>query len=168
MVRKAETGASVRVIELPVDRLAEAADLLARSFQANPNFDDLFPDGKFRARALVHVQKACLRDALGFRHVYAPIRDRGSSESQPGFRQAASRSRWATAAGRARHDSRPGRSPTVDPPPGAVHGRGEQGAPCAALLVSGGGRRRSRRAGKAVADDIKAAVESGKGESWGR
>ena len=25
----------------------------------------------------MHVQKASLRDALGFRHVYAPIRDRG-------------------------------------------------------------------------------------------
>jgi hypothetical protein len=77
MMRKAETGASVRVIEVPGDRLAEAADLLARSFQANPNLVDLFPSGKVRARALVHVQNACLRDALGFRHVYAPIRDRG-------------------------------------------------------------------------------------------
>ena len=99
MMRKAEKGASVCVIELPGDRLAEAADLLARSFQANPNLVDLFPDGKVRTRALVHVQKACLRDALGFRHVYAPIRDRASSGSQPGCRQAASCSRWGDSCG---------------------------------------------------------------------
>jgi ribosomal protein S18 acetylase RimI-like enzyme len=70
-----KTGADVRVIELPGDRLAEAADVLARSFQDNPNFVDLFPDERIRARALPHVQKACLRDALGFGHVYAAIRD---------------------------------------------------------------------------------------------
>jgi len=61
MMRTAETGASVRVIELPGDRLAEAADLLARSFQANPNFVDLLPDGKVRARACARAESVPTR-----------------------------------------------------------------------------------------------------------
>jgi GNAT superfamily N-acetyltransferase len=59
----------VRVIQLPGARLAEAADILARSFHDSPNFVHLFPDA--RARALPRLQRACLRDALGFGHVYA-------------------------------------------------------------------------------------------------
>ena len=169
MMRKAETGASVCVIELPGDRLPAPADLLAHSFQANPNLVDLFPDGKVRARArLCTCRKRAYAtpSASGTstrRYVTGPRRGRSlvAARRLPALA-------GATAAGRARHDSRPGRSPTVDPPPGAVHGRGEQAAPGAALLVSGGGRRRSRRAGKAVADDINAAVESAKGASWGR
>jgi ribosomal protein S18 acetylase RimI-like enzyme len=73
MIRES-MSADVRVIELPGDRLAEAADLLARSFQDNPNFVDLFPDEGARARVLPHVQQAGLRDALGMEHVYAAIR----------------------------------------------------------------------------------------------
>jgi ribosomal protein S18 acetylase RimI-like enzyme len=72
MVRES-MSTDIHVIELPDDRLAEAADVLARSFQANPNFVDLFPDDKIRARALPHVQRAGLRDALGFGHAYLAI-----------------------------------------------------------------------------------------------
>jgi hypothetical protein len=74
MMRKSETGASVRVIELPVDRLAEAAGVLARRYQDHPNSIDFFPDEKVRALAFPHVCTAGLRDALGFRHVYAGMR----------------------------------------------------------------------------------------------
>jgi hypothetical protein len=63
--KKVESGADLRVIELPADRLYEAADVLTRSFLANPNFVDLLPDEEACARALPHVQRACLRDALG-------------------------------------------------------------------------------------------------------
>ena len=72
--RKAETGAGVRVFELPEDLLAEAAGVLTRSFLTTPNFVDLFPDEEARARALPHVQRACLRDALRAGHVYAASR----------------------------------------------------------------------------------------------
>jgi len=72
--KKVESGADLRVIELPADRLYEAADVLTRSFLANPNFVDLFPDEEARARALPHVQRACLRDALGMGCVYAASR----------------------------------------------------------------------------------------------
>jgi hypothetical protein len=65
--KKVESGADLRVIELP--RLYEAADILTLSFLANPNFVDLFPDEKARARPLPHVQRACLRDALGMGRV---------------------------------------------------------------------------------------------------
>ena len=63
--------AEVRVIELSADRLDEAAAVLARAFRDNPNFVDLFPDGKARFRALPRLQRACLRDALGFGRVHA-------------------------------------------------------------------------------------------------
>jgi GNAT superfamily N-acetyltransferase len=66
-----EQGADLRVIELPEDRLDEATGILTRSFLANPNFVDLFPEEEARARALPHVQRACLRDALGVGRVYA-------------------------------------------------------------------------------------------------
>ena len=72
--RKAETGAGVRVSELPDDLLVEAAGVLTRSFLANPNFVNLFPDEEVRARALPHVQRACLRDALRAGHVYMASR----------------------------------------------------------------------------------------------
>jgi ribosomal protein S18 acetylase RimI-like enzyme len=72
--RKAETGAGVRVSELPDDLLVEAAGVLTRSFLTNPNFVNLFPDDEVRARALPHVQRACLRDALRAGHVYAANR----------------------------------------------------------------------------------------------
>ncbi len=65
------TRADVRVIELPGDRVAEAASVLARSFHDNPNFVHLFPDERARARALPRLQQMCLHDALGFGHVYA-------------------------------------------------------------------------------------------------
>jgi GNAT superfamily N-acetyltransferase len=61
----------VRVIQLPGDRLAEAAGVLARSFHDSPNLVHLFPDARARAGALPHLQRACLRDALGLGHVYA-------------------------------------------------------------------------------------------------
>jgi hypothetical protein len=51
MMIRESMSTDVRVIELPGDRLAEAADLLARSFQDNPNFVDLFPDEGARSRA---------------------------------------------------------------------------------------------------------------------
>lgn len=60
-----------RVIELSADRLGEAATVLARAFQDNPNFVDLFPDAKARSRALPRLQRACLRDALAFGRVHA-------------------------------------------------------------------------------------------------
>jgi len=63
--------ADVRVIQLPGDRLAEAAGVLARSFHESPNLVHLFPHARARARALPRLQRACLRDALGFGHVYA-------------------------------------------------------------------------------------------------
>jgi len=66
-----EAGVDLRVIELPGDRLPEAVGILARSFYANPNFIDLFPDEEARVRALPHVQRACLRDALGVGRIYA-------------------------------------------------------------------------------------------------
>ncbi len=72
MIRES-MSAAVRVTELPGDRLAEAAGVLARSFRDNPNFVDLFPDEKIRTRVLPHVFAAGLRDALGFEHVYAAM-----------------------------------------------------------------------------------------------
>jgi ribosomal protein S18 acetylase RimI-like enzyme len=73
MIRES-MSADVRVIELPGDRLAEAAGVLARSFQTNPNFVDLFLEEEVRTRVLPHVFAAGLRDALGFGHVYAAVR----------------------------------------------------------------------------------------------
>jgi ribosomal protein S18 acetylase RimI-like enzyme len=72
MIRESRSAA-VRVIELPGDRLAEAADVLARGVRDNPNFVDLFPDEKIRTRVVPHVFAAGLRDALGFGHVYAAM-----------------------------------------------------------------------------------------------
>ncbi len=74
MTTKAGAGADVRVIGLASDRLAEAADVLARSFHDNPNFVALFPDEKIRTRVLAHVFAAGLRDALGVKHIYAAMR----------------------------------------------------------------------------------------------
>lgn len=62
------------MFELPEDRLAEAAGVLTRSFLTNPNFVNLFSDEEVRARALAHVPRACLRDALRAGHVYAANR----------------------------------------------------------------------------------------------
>jgi hypothetical protein len=59
-----KASAVARVMELPGDRLTEAAEVLVRSFLDNPNFVHLFPDERARARALRHTQRACLRDAL--------------------------------------------------------------------------------------------------------
>ena len=64
----------VRVIGLTHDQLAEAVGVLARSYQDHPNFIDFFPDERIRARALLHVCTAGLRDALAFGHVYAAMR----------------------------------------------------------------------------------------------
>ena len=66
-----KTKADVRVIDLPGDRLAEAASILARSFHDNPNFVYLFPKEGARARALPRLQQTCLRDALSFGYTYA-------------------------------------------------------------------------------------------------
>lgn len=43
----------------------QVARLLARSFQYQPHFVDLFPDPRVRAHALPHVFAALCRDALG-------------------------------------------------------------------------------------------------------
>jgi hypothetical protein len=99
MMRKAETGASVDVIELPGDRQPPPADLLAPSFQVNPNFVDLFPDGKVRARALVHVRKRAYATPSASGTSTRRYVTGGSSRSQPGCRQAASRSRWGDSCG---------------------------------------------------------------------
>jgi ribosomal protein S18 acetylase RimI-like enzyme len=71
---RAKAGTAVRVVELPGERLAEAASVLARAFHNNPNFVDLFPDPRARSRALPALQGTCLRDALGFGRVYAAVR----------------------------------------------------------------------------------------------
>lgn len=63
-------GADARVIEFSAGRLDEAAAVLARAFQDNSNFVDLFPDPKARSRALPRLQRACLRDALAFGRVH--------------------------------------------------------------------------------------------------
>ena len=68
------TKAEVSVIGLTHAQLAEAVGVLARSYQDHPNFIDFFPDERVRARALLHVCTAGLRDALGFGHVYAAMR----------------------------------------------------------------------------------------------
>ena len=72
MTTKTNTG--IKVIELSKDRLTEAADILVRGFLDNPNFVHLFPGAGGRARALRHVQRACLRDALHNGRVYAAAR----------------------------------------------------------------------------------------------
>lgn len=69
----AKSNTAVKVIELPEDRLSEAVGVLFRSFRDNPNFVHLFPERG--ARALWHVQRACLRDALDAGRVYAAVRD---------------------------------------------------------------------------------------------
>lgn len=73
MVRKPEADASVRVLQLPADRLVEAASVLSRAYHDHPNFVDFFPDESVRARTLPHVFAAGLRDALGFEHVYVAM-----------------------------------------------------------------------------------------------
>lgn len=75
MTTRARVGAGTRVVKLGGHRLEEAAGILARVFWSNPNFRDLFRDGKVRARVLLPLQRACLRDALDFGHVYAASRD---------------------------------------------------------------------------------------------
>ncbi len=74
MTEKTAAGASIQVIQLPSGPVAEAVAVLARSFQTNPNFVDLFPEEEVRARALPHVFAAGLRDALGFGQSYAAMR----------------------------------------------------------------------------------------------
>lgn len=74
MTTQAGTGTGVWVGKLSGHRVAEDAGVLARGFRDNPNFVDLFPDEEARARALPRLQEACLRDALGFGHVYAASR----------------------------------------------------------------------------------------------
>jgi ribosomal protein S18 acetylase RimI-like enzyme len=69
------TNTGARAIELPENRLPEAADVLVRSFRDNPNFVHLFPDDGARIRALRHIQRACLRDALDNGRVYAAEQD---------------------------------------------------------------------------------------------
>lgn len=71
---RAKAGTAVRVVELPGERLAEAASVLARAFHDNPNFVDLFPNEGARSHALARMFAAGLRDALGFGHVYAAAR----------------------------------------------------------------------------------------------
>lgn len=56
--------------ELDFAQYGEAVEALVRSFHANPNMVDLFPEGK-RARALRAIFSASLRDALPYGHVYA-------------------------------------------------------------------------------------------------
>ena len=70
MIREA-LSIDVRVIELPGDRLEEAVGVLTRSFHANPNFVDLFPDEG--ARVLPHMQRAGLHDTLGIGHVMGHV-----------------------------------------------------------------------------------------------
>lgn len=70
----AKSNTAVKVIELPEDLLSEAVGIMCRSFRDNPNFVHLFPDGGVRARALHHVQRACLRDALDAGRVHAAVR----------------------------------------------------------------------------------------------
>ena len=53
---KVGPGADYWVIELPEERLDEAAGVHTRSFLANPNFVYLFPDEEACARALPHVR----------------------------------------------------------------------------------------------------------------
>ena len=67
---------------LPGERLGEAAGLLARCFHANPNFTDLFPNDRARARALPRMFAAGLQDALGFGHVYAAVRKSGNAAGE--------------------------------------------------------------------------------------
>jgi hypothetical protein len=133
--KKVESGADLRVIELP--RLYEAADVLTRSFLANPNFVDLFPDEKARARPLPHVQRACLRDALGMGRVYAASR----GDALVGV------AAWLP-------------PPHVRSAP-AVYGRRDEAASRAAVLVPGGGRRRARRAGDGDRDTASRARSHG-------
>jgi hypothetical protein len=64
----------VRVIGLPGERLVEAAGLLARCFQSEPNFVNFFPEEGARSRARSRMFAAGLRDALGFGYVYAAMR----------------------------------------------------------------------------------------------
>ena len=73
----------VRVAGLPAERQGEAACLLARCFLENPNFVDLFPDKRTRSRALPRMFAAGLRDASGFGHVYAAMREvKGTTEEE--------------------------------------------------------------------------------------
>lgn len=53
----------------------QAADLLARSFQHQPHFVDLFPNPRVRARALPHVFAALCRDARQHGRVHVATRD---------------------------------------------------------------------------------------------
>ena len=74
-MRSRKERAGISVIELPEDRLSEAVGVLTRTFLANPNFVHLFPDEGTRVRALPHVQRACLRDALAVGRVHTAIRE---------------------------------------------------------------------------------------------
>lgn len=75
MTEKTGADSGVQVIELPEERLEEAAALLARSFHDDPNHVHFFPDEGTRARALPREFALVCRDALGLGHVYAASRD---------------------------------------------------------------------------------------------
>lgn len=71
----------VAPITEPSERTSEARtrrqtiELLARSFQHQPHFVDLFPDPGVRARALPHVFAALYRDALAHGRIDVATRD---------------------------------------------------------------------------------------------
>lgn len=73
IVTSGETDADAQIINLPSERLAEAVDVLARSFHDDPNHVDLFPNESVRARALPNEFAAACRDGLDAGHVYAAI-----------------------------------------------------------------------------------------------
>src|SRR5436309_12264263 len=58
------------ISKLDFTQCGEAVEVLVRSFHANPNMADLFPEGK-RPRALRAIFRASLNDALPYGHVYA-------------------------------------------------------------------------------------------------
>jgi hypothetical protein len=144
-MRKSETGASVRVIELPGDRLAEAAGVLAAATRTTRT-----PSTSSRTRRFApwRFRTYAPRDYVTPR-LQARLRWDARWRSRRVCRLVASgrvpAHAGATAPGRARRGPHPGHSPAVDPPPVAVHGQRKQAVRCTALLVSGGGRRRSQR-----------------------
>lgn len=71
----AGTLGGVEVVGLVPERLGEAAAVLARAFHGSPNFVDLFPDVRVRARVLPRVFAAGCRDALRAGRVDAAVRD---------------------------------------------------------------------------------------------
>jgi GNAT superfamily N-acetyltransferase len=63
----------VDVVELSSAQVNEAAAVLARSFQEDPNFTAIHRDPSKRARALPHVFRASIRDALPYGGVLAAV-----------------------------------------------------------------------------------------------